>query len=246
MKKMYLSLVVLFVLVLSWTVARAADTENPPAPQAAPETSLPKKEKGPSLAGKVIETMTSGGYTYVMIDREGQKIWVAVPATVINVGQEVSFASGVEMGPFVSKTLNKKFDNIFFSTGLIGPAPDTHGTSMTEGDGAGAASSAEIKVKKAEGPNAYTINELIAKSADLDKQPIVVSGKVVKVSEAIMGKNWVHIKDGSGSPKEKLVVTSKDLPKVGDIVTVSGILYKDKDFGGGYKYSVIVEEATIK
>jgi hypothetical protein len=64
-----------------------------------------------------------------------------------------------------------------------------------------------------------------------------------------MGKNWLHIQDGSGNAKDgnnDLVVTTQDIPKVGDIVTANGTLYKDKDFGSGYKYDVIIEEATIK
>jgi len=35
------------------------------------------------------------------------------------------------------------------------------------------------------------------------------------------------------------------MPSAGDVITVSGILYTDKDFGAGYRYNVIVEEATI-
>lgn len=71
----------------------------------------------------------------------------------------------------------------------------------------------------------------------------------MKVSSGIMGRNWLHIQDGSGNQKDgsnDLVVTSKDLAAVGDIVTVSGTLRKDKDFGSGYKYDVIVEQANIK
>ena len=71
----------------------------------------------------------------------------------------------------------------------------------------------------------------------------------MKVSSGIMGKNWLHIQDGSGNQKDgnnDLVITSNDLAAVGDLVTISGTLYKDKDFGSGYKYDVIVEQASIK
>ena len=105
-----------------------------------------------------------------------------------------------------------------------------------------------VKVEKAQGPNAYSIAELYEKGSTLEKQKVVVKGKVVKVSSGIMGKTWVHLRDGSGSAEQEtnnLVVTTQDVPDVGDVVTASGTLYKDKDFGGGYKYKVIVEEATI-
>jgi hypothetical protein len=62
-----------------------------------------------------------------------------------------------------------------------------------------------------------------------------------------MKKNWIHLQDGTGDAgNNDLVVTSDDLPKVGDVVTASGTLYNDKDFGGGYKYKVIIEKAGIK
>lgn len=110
------------------------------------------------------------------------------------------------------------------------------------------ATSKPIKVEKAKGANAYGVSETYEKAGKLDKKPVVVRGKVVKVSRGIMGKNWVHLRDGSGDSGKgtnNLVVTTQDEPKVGDVVTAKGILFKDKDFGAGYKYKVIVEEATV-
>lgn len=113
----------------------------------------------------------------------------------------------------------------------------------------GAAPSGPIQVDKATGPNAYTVGEIYAKGAALDKKKVAVRGKVIKVSAAIMDRNWIHLRDGSGDPAKgthNLVVTSQDLPNVGDVVTASGTLAKDRDFGSGYLYAVIVEEATVK
>src|SRR5512135_1382787 len=111
------------------------------------------------------------------------------------------------------------------------------------------ASSEPIKVEKAKGADAFSVSETYEKAAKLDKKTVVVRGKVVKVSKGIMGKNWVHLQDGSGDPGKgtnNLVVTTQDAPRVGDVVTAKGTLHKDKDFGAGYKYRVIVEEATVK
>ena len=96
----------------------------------------------------------------------------------------------------------------------------------------------------------YKVSELFANKATLDKQKVTVKGKVVKVSSGIMGRNWVHLQDGSGSPnkqdKDLTVTTAQGLPEMGKTVTVTGTLAKDKDFGSGYFYKVIVENATIK
>jgi len=111
------------------------------------------------------------------------------------------------------------------------------------------ASSEPIKVEKAKGADGYTVSEVYEKSGKLDKKTVVVRGKVVKVSKGIMGKNWVHLRDGSGDAGKgtnNLVFTTQDEPKVGDVVTAKGTLYKDKDFGAGYLYKAIVEEATVK
>jgi hypothetical protein len=96
----------------------------------------------------------------------------------------------------------------------------------------------------------YKVGDLFKEKAGLDNQKVVVKGKVVKVASGIMKKNWFHLQDGSGDPAKKTndlaVTTTQELPAVGKTVTVSGTLHKDKDFGYGYRYEVILEEATFK
>jgi hypothetical protein len=206
------------------------------------------RQIAPSLSGKVLETMDSGGYTYVKIDTEGKNVWVAVPKMKVEVGQDVSFTPGMEMSNFTSKTLNRTFESIIFSTGVVG-GHATPAQQSSANKPAGPKADEVIKVDKASGPNAYTVAELYEKRAELDTKSVTVRGKVVKVSTAIMGKNWVHIQDGSGDQSKgthDILVTSQDLPSVGDIVTAKGTLYKDKDFGSGYKYSVMLEETNIE
>ncbi len=202
-----------------------------------------------ALSGKVIESMDSGGYTYVQIENNGKKTWVAVPKTKVVIGQDITFAPGAEMGNFESKTLKRKFDSIIFSGGVIGQGDKALGMKSPGSKGSTVVVAEKIKVDKASGPDAYTVSEIFQHGKHLQDKKVVVRGKVVKVSAGIMNKNWIHLQDGSGDVKTKnndLVVTSDDVPQVGDIVTASGILYNDKDFGGGYKYKVIIEKAAIK
>jgi len=202
-----------------------------------------------SLSGRVIETMDSGRYTYVCLEKDSKKIWLAVPKMIVIEGQNMSFKPGIEMVNFESKTLKRKFDKIIFSAGPIAQQGMSNEMKSMGSKGSVIMPAEKIEVEKASGPNAYTIGEIYKNKNSLDKQKIVVRGKVVKVSADIMGKNWIHLQDGSGDPKDgshDLVVTSQTLPSVGDIVTVSGTLYKDKDFGRGYKYNVIVEDASVK
>lgn len=208
------------------------------------------------LAGKVLQTMNNAGYTYVEIQKKnGDKVWVAVTETPVKVGSQVAFRGGMEMRNFESKGLKRTFSTIMFADGIT--TNDTaksidKSKTKTETLGSKAAVSAKdakISVTKATGPNAYTVQEAFANSAKLNKKKVVIHGKVVKVSVGIMGKNWVHIQDGTGAQAaatHNLVCTSAASAEVGDVVTVSGTLAKDKDFGYGYKYAVIIEDSTFK
>lgn len=210
----------------------------------------PRDTSSPS--GKVVETMNAGGYTYVCLEKKGKKTWVAVPEMAVSVGQKLTFRPGVEMTNFTSKKLNRTFDRIIFSDGTASSNTSTAAKAEKLATGgskaAVVASTDKIRVEKATGPDAYTVAELYGDSSKLDSKTVVVRGKVVKVSAGIMGVNWIHLQDGTGDQTKgthDIVVTSKELPSVGDVVTAKGTLHKDKDFGYGYKYEVIVEKATF-
>ncbi len=97
-------------------------------------------------------------------------------------------------------------------------------------------------------PGGQTVEELFLKKTELEGKQIAVRGKVTNVNKNIMRRNWVHVQDGTGSKgSNDLTATFADgiVPAVGDIVQVRGALTVDKDFGYGYKYEVIVEDAKI-
>ena len=107
----------------------------------------------------------------------------------------------------------------------------------------------DIHVDKATGDNSYTVGELYEKAAELDGKSVVVRGKIVKISSHIMGRNWIHIQDGTGNPAENthdLVVTTTTNPDDSwDVITATGVISANKDFGAGYSYAVILEGAEI-
>jgi hypothetical protein len=107
----------------------------------------------------------------------------------------------------------------------------------------------DVKVPKATGPDARTVAEIVTKKAELKDKTIVVRGKVVKFTPEVMGKNWVHLRDGTGSAADNtndVLVTTKDQAKIGDVVVAKGIVHTDRDLGSGYSYKVLVEEATLQ
>jgi hypothetical protein len=128
-------------------------------------------------------------------------------------------------------------------------APKLSEQQVSGGSAAAMAPFAEVKVEKAVGDNAYTVQEIFAKNKELAGKIVQVRGKVVKFNPGIMGRNWIHIQDGSGNPLQNthdLVATSTEEAAVGEVVTVEGKLTANKDFGAGYTYVVIIEEAKIK
>jgi len=215
--------------------------------------------KARPITGKVVEILNSSGYTYLLLDSDGFKDWVAVPELYVEVGDEVELIAGIQMGEFKSKPLDKTFKQILFSSGptekynekrkanahkgadMSQPAP---GSKKKEKEGKIVEG---LKIEKAKGENAYTIAEVIDKRNELQNKIISVRGQVVKISTGIMNRNWVHIKDGSGeNGASKLVITTQDAPENGDVVTFKGVFHNNVDFGGGYNYAVIMEDASTK
>ena len=101
---------------------------------------------------------------------------------------------------------------------------------------------------KAEGVDGKAVAEIFAGNASLKDAPVAVRGKVVKYNPGIMGKNWIHLRDGSGSREKRdddITVTTSDSAAVGDIVLVRGTLHLSRDFGAGYTYPVTIEDAKV-
>lgn len=100
------------------------------------------------------------------------------------------------------------------------------------------ASAEEAKLK--------TVAAINQEKASLAGQQVRLQGKVVKVNNGIMGRNFLHIQDGTGDQNTKdVTVTSKQTANVGDKVSITGKVTLDKDFGSGYAYPLLVEEASI-
>ena len=250
MKKLLALWVMILVLSLPGYSAYAAPQHGSTSPTK-PHTITADDSVEPNLSGKVVETMSAAGYTYVLLENKGKKTWVAVAEMKVAVGDEMAFLPGAPMSQFTSKSLNRTFDLIYFSSGVVNTVSAGKTVSGVSPGSKASVPEADkgVKVEKAAGANAYTVAEIYQKAGALNKKTVIVKGKVVKVSAGIMKMNWIHIQDGTGDPKNgsnNLVVTSDDLPAKGDIVTVKGILTKDKDFGSGYKYSVIMEKGSVQ
>jgi hypothetical protein len=227
-----------------------------PKPAEKPAPAAPQQAAAPSAqgqAGTVLETMNSGGYTYVQVDTGSEKIWAAAPEFQVKVGDAVVVPQGMAMPNYHSKTLNRDFEMLYFVDGvMVGGAAQMGDTpKMPEGHPniseqvKAAASEVDLKgITKAEGGK--TVAEIFSGKSQLTGQEVKVRGKVVKFSQQIMGKNWIHLQDGTGAAgTNDLTVTTDGTANTGDTVVVTGVVTTDKDFGYGYKYDVILENATV-
>lgn len=248
MKKELIVAVSMMLVVVAGCKNDVKKSEAPVAPQVvSPEPAASKAQGG--ISGKVAETMDASGYTYVLVDKGTEKVWVAGPKTSVKVGDEIYVPDGSPMAKFESKTLKRTFDQIIFASALMVGGADKAGMMQTSAaDHTKAATPASVDLKGiAKAAGGKSVMEVFAERKALNGKKVTVRGKVVKYMAGIMGKNWLHVKDGTGtSGTDDLVVTTSTAAKVGDKVLVSGVVAADKDFGSGYRYDVIVEDAEVK
>ncbi len=195
-------------------------------------------------AEKVIQ---ASNYTYVQVSEQGQDYWLAVNKSVINKGNTYYWSEGVPMKNFSSKELNRTFPFIVLVQDLTdqpitadNPPATMPGTSHSTSP-----DKKDVNVKPVEG--GVTIADLYSNKELYGGKTVKIRGIVMKYNPMIMGKNWIHIQDGSeAGNKYDLAITSQDPVKIGDVVVFEGKISLDKDFGAGYYYDVIMEDATLQ
>lgn len=201
------------------------------------------------LAGPVLEQLAASPYVYLRVKTSQGEVWAAVPETKVAVGTSVTVYNPMLMTKFESKTLKRTFDEVYFGTltpddsAAVGAGENPHAGVSTP-----SAPVVVAKVEKAAGADARTVAEAFAQKASLDGKSITIRGTVVKYNPGVMGKNWIHLQDGSGSAANgtnDITVTSMDEVAMGQVITVTGTARTNKDFGSGYSYAIIVEGAKV-
>jgi hypothetical protein len=201
------------------------------------------------LKGEVLEVKDVDNYTYLRLKTESGEVWSAVASAQVKKGATVTIENAEQMDNFESKTLKKTFPKIFFGSLAAAPGAVAAQVTAAHSSVSKADFTGDIKVPKATGPQARTVAEIISKSAELKDKTVLLHARVVKYNSAVMGKNWLHLRDGSGSAADAtndLLATSAETAKVGDIVLLSGTVRRDKDFGSGYAYKVLIEDAKLQ
>ena len=202
---------------------------------------------------EVVEHINGGGYTFIKANENGSEIWVAIREMPVEVGDVYYFTSAMEMNNFESKSLNKTFASILFVNDVTktpSSAPSMEGHSgmpgMVSPDGHTKPKVEASNVNVAPLEDGLTVETINKDKASLAGKKVKVRGVVTKYNAGIMNRNWLHIQDGTGTDgTNDLTVTSDQPTKAGDTIIIEGTVAVDKDFGAGYFYDVIVENATI-
>lgn len=195
-----------------------------------------------TVKGEVLEIKNVESYTYLRLKTAAGERWTAISKAPVKKGDKITIENAMELKNFESKSLKKTFDSILFGNLVQGA-----GATAAHAGLANTIDTRNIHVDKASGENARTVAEIITLGVELKDKAVLVRGKIVKYNSGIMGKNWLHLRDGTGSEASNdLLVTTTNQAKLGDIVTVKGIVRNDRDFGAGYSYKVLVEDATLQ
>ncbi len=192
------------------------------------------------------EVIQSSNYTYVRVTEDSKETWIAISRQEVEKGKSYYYEPSIEMTDFVSKELKRTFKTILF-VDKFSDQPITNVKPAMDNSSKGnqpAIAKEGIKVEPAEG--GITIADLYAKKDSYAGKTVKIRGEVVKYNAEIMGKNWIHLQDGTNSNGSfDIAVTTSDVAKVGDVVTIEGSVTLKKDFGAGYFYEVIVENGKL-
>ncbi|TNE53732.1 MAG: hypothetical protein EP344_14780 [Bacteroidetes bacterium] len=194
------------------------------------------------------ESLDTERYTYVRVNENGESYWIALPKTPVEIGATYYFKGGLLKKNFASREHNRVFETLYLVSGISQQPP-------------GAAAGGGSAVDQALGnlhdhdqieppgniqaaPGAVRIGDLVGQKNKYAGKTVKVTGKVMKVNLMIMGRNWLHLQDGSGDNYDLTVTTQQNIPP-GHIVTMEGTIGLDVDFGAGYRYDIIMENAEI-
>lgn len=226
----------------------------------------------PALRGRVLETFDAANYTYLRLETPSGPVWAAIGQTPVTVGQTLELVDVAWMKDFNSASLNRTFDRIAFAGNAI-PVPDSSAASPAAPPGHAPAKSADpatdrhagMPPPRAGSPHAapsagpavpsgevapldggYTVAQLFAQKSSLAGQTVRLRARVVKANSGILGRNWLHLQDGTGEHgSDDITATSVQTAAVGDTVIVEGVLNLDKNLGSGYFFPLIIEDAKL-
>ena len=229
----------IFVLFIGFVLLSSCKEKN--------QEYVPVENKTKAHQIKVKEVLQTSSYTYLFVNENNKDYWIAVGKADVKVNDHLYYQEALVMKDFKSEELDRTFDQILFVENIGGmklkndsmPNDSLHQQVLVQ------EKKPVINVDIA--PNGIRIAELMKNRENYANKKVIIRGQVVKINANIMDRNWVHLKDGtSHSGKSDLTFTTLEEVNIGDVVTFEGTVAIEKEYGAGYIYPLIVEDAKLK
>lgn len=193
----------------------------------------------------VKEVLKASAYVYLLVIEGKKEYWIAIPLTDVKVGKTYVYEGGVEMKKFESKDLKRTFESVFFVEGIVDPTAAKTNANPKE-ESVKKITKTELSKGITLAKGAISLHDLFLGKDKMAGKTVILTGKVVKFMPEIMSKNWIHLQDGSSyKGMNDITITSLAKVKVDEIVTFKGKVVLNKDLGSGYKYNILIEDATV-
>jgi len=196
----------------------------------------------------VLEILPTTKYVYLKVKENEESFWIATIKQNVEIGGAYYYKGGLLKTNFESKEHNKTFEKIYLVTSLVqsNHGNDKNSESLNKKEkGQDKSNTPNISaVKNVSNSGSIKISELVNNIKKHEGKTVQLTGKCVKINPNIMGRNWIHLKDGSNDDYD-LVITSDTFVKEGTMVTIKATVSLNKDFGAGYKYDIILENGIV-
>ena len=237
-------LVLLIVLMACDSKPKVISAESPSNEQ----SMTTGNEESANKLHKVVveEILPTEKYSYLRVTENGEEFWIAIPKSEVEKGGTYYYRGGLKKINFKSVEYDRVFETVYLVSGV---SKDPGMSDVQGGNPHQNMSNAETAATENNiGPitGGITLAELLQNKKKYEGQSVKVQGRVVKLNNMIMNRNWVHIQDASLKNENlDLTVTTTENVALGDVIAFEGKISLNKDFGAGYKYEIIMEEAHI-
>jgi GW (Gly-Tryp) dipeptide domain len=190
----------------------------------------------------VKEVLPTSKYVYLLVEEGGSEFWISTLKIEVKVGETYFYRDGLLKTNFHSTEHNRTFEKLYLVSQIV---KVDHGNTAGAGNEMGTSeTNIAVTPKNVVVPGSVRISELVANPTKYNGKEIQISGVITKVNVGIMNRNWLHLKDGSKDEYDLVVTSDQGVPE-GHTVTLKGKVALNKDFGAGYKYAIIVEDALL-
>lgn len=243
------------ILACTFITLLAACNSNPKVIEAVDttaETQQPSSDPSADQTHKVVveEVLHTSKYTYLNVSEDGQMTWIAIPKKEVKKGGTYYYRGGLKKTNFKSVEYDRVFETLYLVSD-VSEDPTMSGMAAggsPHGNMSGEAGDAPIEQNTKIEPvtGGITIAELFENRKKYEGKTVRIKGRCVKLNNMIMSRNWIHLQDGSLKDKTvDLTITTTENISLGAIIAVEGVITLNKDFGAGYKYDIIMEDASL-